>query len=87
MVIMWCKVWFLGWYVWYLGWYLLNLCGICGTFVVPLFLKSIYSNVARLYERKLNELSEVFGDAKKARKSISTNEKSFADWTEGKLIG
>ena len=45
------------------------------------------ANVACLYERRLNVLSKVFGDAKKARKSISTNEKSFADGTQGKLLG
>ncbi|KAK3093593.1 hypothetical protein FSP39_017854 [Pinctada imbricata] len=45
------------------------------------------ANVACLYERRLNVLSKVFGDVKKARKSISTNEKSFADGTQGKLLG
>ncbi|KAK3106550.1 hypothetical protein FSP39_022449 [Pinctada imbricata] len=45
------------------------------------------ANVACLYERRLNVLSKVFGDVKKARKSISANEKSFADGTQGKLLG
>ncbi|KAK3095525.1 hypothetical protein FSP39_015679 [Pinctada imbricata] len=45
------------------------------------------ANVACLYERRLNVLSNFFGDAKIARKSIFTNETLFIEGTQGKLLG
>ena len=45
------------------------------------------TNVACLYERRLNVLSKVFGDAKKAKKSLHQHERTIAQAQNGKLLG
>ena len=45
------------------------------------------ANVACLYERRLNVLAKIFGDAKKARKSIFANEAAFTNTIQSKLLG